>query len=1066
VKFRNGVLPGLLAFLLAFAGPLSHVAPAQTNQIADPESALDAKADKLLKQTYRAAAQFRGAVPGRSRAAAQEVADLSGVTGVSLSPDGGVSVRLLVQLGAGGADDLRDAGFGVGAVVGDIATVTTDAGRLPELASLASVQKMWASTFRHPANDRARESVGIDSGGHRALAQTGKGVVVGTVDTGIDFRHPDFTVPGSGGTRTRIKFLLDMTVTNPTTITVGGQSFDIDANWNYTLPGSTVPVGRLYTESDINAALAAAKPADQNSDIVKERDKSGHGTHVAGTAAGNGLAGSAPGLYAGMAPEADLVIVKASRENDGTASFGSDDEVNALQFIQTKAGELGEPFVINMSLGGQAGPHDGTGPDEIAIDNIVNGGAGRAVCIAAGNEGSDSIHAQTTVPANGGSVTLHFNATSKPSFIDLYSAPRGTSGSGRYSVAVTEPGGTQPINVNFDANGFAQQSGQFSDSSVQIWDALDDKLDSDPSNDQADIFMLFKSGAKTGTWTITLTNGASEPASSFDAWADGDKVSFASDSFVDNNSHLIGSPGAARGAITVGAYVTRSGQFPINSFAFFTSPGPTADGRRKPEISAPGYIIYSTKTGDLDPTNGVKFSGISPPANQADLARYDGLAGTSMATPVVAGSVALLFQANRNLTSDQVKTLIETNANHDGFDPPGWDAHFGFGRLNIAAAMNVVSPTPTPTPTPTPSPTPTPTPVPTPTPQQQVDVTGRVLLSAQQGLSGASVTLIISGVPVQQATTDANGSYTFTGLLIGGNYNLQFSKTGYNFNPSSTGFTLTQSNLPDAVATKADSIDDSAFFVTHHYQVFLNRTPDSSGLAFWTQNIESCRADFQCRDVKRVDTSAAFFLSIEFQETGYLVYRLHKAAFGNLAGKPVPVVRSVFLADTQTIGRTPAQVIVGQTGWQQQLEANKQAFTNSFVGRTQFTSLYPTTRTPAQFVDALFANAGITPSATDRNTAIGEFGAASDTTDQAARARALRDVAENASFSSAEFDRAFVLMQYFGYLQRDPDAAPDSNFDGYNFWLSKLDGFGGDFHKAEMVKAFISATEYRQRFGN
>ena len=121
--------------------------------------------------------------------------------------------------------------------------------------------------------------------------------------------------------------------------------------------------------------------------------------------------------------------------------------------------------------------------------------------------------------------------------------------------------------------------------------------------------------------------------------------------------------------------------------------------------------------------------------------------------------------------------------------------------------------------------------------------------------------------------------------------------------------------------------------------------------------------------------------------------------------------------------------------------------------------------TPAQFVDALYTNTGITPSTSERNMAIGEFGPVIDTSDVNARARALRDVAENASFSSAEFNRAFVLMQYFGYLRRDPNAAPDADYTGYDFWLQKLDQFGGDFQKAEMVKAFISSDEYRKRFG-
>jgi alpha-tubulin suppressor-like RCC1 family protein/subtilisin family serine protease len=261
-------------------------------------------------------------------------------------------------------------------------------------------------------------------------------------------------------------------------------------------------------------------------------------------------------------------------------------------------------------------------------------------------------------------------------------------------------------------------------------------------------------------------------------------------------------------------------------------------------------------------------------------------------------------------------------------------------------------------------------------------------------------------------------------------------------------------------AVSGNSIDDSGFFVRQHYLDFLGREPDAAGLQFWTGNIESCN-DLQCRDVKRVNTSAAFFLSIEFQNTGYLVYRFHKAAYGNLAGKPVPVTRSTFLADTQAVASTPAQVVVGQAGWDQQLETNKVAFAQSFVQRPVFQTAYPQGMAAAAYVDALFANAGVAPTTQERDAAIAAYGSG----DTAGRAAALRAVAENTSFQSAEFNRAFVLMQYFGYLRRDPDAAPDADFSGYNFWLSKLNQFGGNYVNAEMVKAFLTSTEYRKRFG-
>jgi hypothetical protein len=147
------------------------------------------------------------------------------------------------------------------------------------------------------------------------------------------------------------------------------------------------------------------------------------------------------------------------------------------------------------------------------------------------------------------------------------------------------------------------------------------------------------------------------------------------------------------------------------------------------------------------------------------------------------------------------------------------------------------------------------------------------------------------------------------------------------------------------------------------------------------------------------------------------------------------------------------------------LESNKVAFALAFVSRARFTTAFPTTMTPTQFVDALYANAGVIPNSGDRTSVINEFAGAGDTTDAAARGRVVRRVAENSTFTQQETNRAFVLMQYFGYLRRSPNDPPDSDFAGYNFWLGKLNQFNGNFINAEMVKAFITSTEYRQRFG-
>jgi Matrixin len=267
-------------------------------------------------------------------------------------------------------------------------------------------------------------------------------------------------------------------------------------------------------------------------------------------------------------------------------------------------------------------------------------------------------------------------------------------------------------------------------------------------------------------------------------------------------------------------------------------------------------------------------------------------------------------------------------------------------------------------------------------------------------------------------------------------------------------------DLPNGVAaTGPNLIDDTQFFVAQHYRDFLSREPDASGLQFWTNNIESCGADQNCRAVKRIDTSAAFFLSIEFQDTGYFVYRVYKAAFGNLPGKPVPVTFQQFFPDTQGIGRG---VVVGVGNWQQQLDANKSAYALAFVQRPDFQAAHGG-QDATTYVNSLFANAGVTPTDAERQAAISAFNNAGG--GNAGRAAALRSVAESGSVTNALRNEAFVLMQYYGYLRRNPDDPPDADFTGYNFWLGKLNQFGGNYVAAEMVKAFLSATEYRSRFG-
>jgi hypothetical protein len=267
------------------------------------------------------------------------------------------------------------------------------------------------------------------------------------------------------------------------------------------------------------------------------------------------------------------------------------------------------------------------------------------------------------------------------------------------------------------------------------------------------------------------------------------------------------------------------------------------------------------------------------------------------------------------------------------------------------------------------------------------------------------------------------------------------------------------------------TINDSDFFVNQQYVDFLNRFPDQDGFNFWVTQITSCNGDANCIAGQRDNTSGAFFLSIEFQQTGYLAERAYKVAYGDAQGQstylgahalPVPIIRrSEFLPDVLQLSNG---VVIGQPGADAKLEANKVAFLNDFVTRARFSTAFATSLTPAQFVDALFANAGVTPSGTDLTAAINEFGGAGNTADTAARGRAVRRVAENSTLASAEKNKAFVLMQYLGYLRRDPNSGQDTDYTGYDFWLQKLNNHGGDFHAAQMVRSFIVSGEYLNRF--
>ena len=268
------------------------------------------------------------------------------------------------------------------------------------------------------------------------------------------------------------------------------------------------------------------------------------------------------------------------------------------------------------------------------------------------------------------------------------------------------------------------------------------------------------------------------------------------------------------------------------------------------------------------------------------------------------------------------------------------------------------------------------------------------------------------------------------------------------------------------------TINDTDFFVQEHYIDFFSRMPDQSGFTFWNNDINNCSPKPACTDLKRTNVSAAFFVSVEFQQTGYLVERIYRAAYGNATGNStiggtphtltVPVVRfNEFIPDTRSIGNG---LVVGQAGWETVLENNKQAFTQAFVQRQRFVDAFPLNKTPAEFVNQLNLNAGNALDANEIATAVNLFGGAPDSSNTTARAQALRQVAEDQDLYNDEYNRAFVLMQYMGYLRRDPNSGPDTDYSGYDFWLSKLNAFNGNYVNAQMVRSFIVSGEYLGRF--
>jgi hypothetical protein len=328
-------------------------------------------------------------------------------------------------------------------------------------------------------------------------------------------------------------------------------------------------------------------------------------------------------------------------------------------------------------------------------------------------------------------------------------------------------------------------------------------------------------------------------------------------------------------------------------------------------------------------------------------------------------------------------------------------------------------------------------------------ISGRV--TTAEGAPLAGVTMNLSGARSAKAITDSGGNYSFRNIDTDNFYTVTPSLVNYHFGPQNQSFSLL-ANKTDAMFTASrdavftgNAIDTADYFVRQHYLDFLGREPDESGFNFWSDQITSCGGDAGCIERRTISVSAAYFLSIEFQQTGGLVDGLYRASYARAPRY------AEFMPDTAVVAQG---VVVGPTDWSGRLAANKQAFVDAWVQRAEFRAAYDGL-TNSAFVNTLIANAGAGfNGGTEARAAL----VSGLNTGTMTRAAALRQVAENEGFIAAKSNQMFVMMEYFGYLRRDPDES------GYAFWLNKLNQFDGNFEKAEMVKAFIVSGEYRNRF--
>jgi subtilisin family serine protease len=446
---------------------------------------------------------------------------------------------------------------------------------------------------------------------------TGKGVIIGIIDSGIDPKHPAFA-----GRILRI--------------------------WDQTLPGPGVK------EGDYGAEFTDGQ-------LTVSNDTEGHGTHVAGIASG------ADPNYGGVAPEAELLIVKSDLQDAHIA--------DGVRYIFRIAQELGRPAVVNLSLGGHADAHDGSD----SLSKIINAetGPGKIVCCAAGNEGNDNIHGQTTV-ASGRMRGMRFNVPL--SQVGIVWLNGWYSGNTELEISLRSPTGFVTPFQKVISKGNPSQEYQLPDSRVQIVTPTPDAGNGD-YNFFVQIRGIGNLPVMGGVWQLRLRHNSSEEVR-VDVWTldDQSSVHFTGNSVQDTIK--IGSPGSAKNAVTVAAYTTkvqytdidkspREVGLQLDTISEFSSEGPLRNNDQKPDFAAPGAMIVSTLSLEASMERSMMVN-----------SKFVVMAGTSMATPFVTGLVALLLQRDPKLTPDALKQLLRKNTSIPGKPANTFDPKWGFGLID------------------------------------------------------------------------------------------------------------------------------------------------------------------------------------------------------------------------------------------------------------------------------------------------------------------------------------------------------------------------------------------------